>query len=62
MLTDCLCFQDSDFQTRSAAASALASITVDEAARQHAVKETSLLSVMPTICAVSTAQALYGCL
>lgn len=42
---------DSDFQTRSAAASALASITVDEAARQHAAKETSLVNVMPTICA-----------
>lgn len=42
---------DTDFECRSAAASALASITVDEKAREHCAASTSLLSVLPTICA-----------
>lgn len=38
-------------QCRSAAASALASITVDEQAREHCASATPLLSVLPKICA-----------
>ena len=42
---------DADFQCRSAAASALASITVDEKAREHCAAATNVLSILPTICA-----------
>ena len=42
---------DTDFQCRSAAASALSSVMVDEKAREHCAANTPLISVLPTLCA-----------